>query len=139
MQKKHLSKIGRPTKYRPEMCNMVTELMRNGISKTELISELDISWDTLARWQKNIPEFSEAIKHGEKLSEAWWMKLGRENLYSKNFNHRLWYINMKNRFSWCDKQDHKITNKKEVCIRQEVDSKKIIETIEKIKKKILAD
>lgn len=106
-KKKHPG--GRPTKYLPEMCAKVIELMREGRSKTEVAAELGICWDTLNHWQENNPEFSAAIKAGQRLSEAWWEKIARENLiYSPRgtqLNATLWYMNMKNRFGWRDKQE----------------------------------
>lgn len=57
-------------------------------------------WD---RWMKDEPNFSETIKEGRLLSEAWWNKLARKNLTNKEFNSTLWYMNMKNRFGWTDK------------------------------------
>lgn len=96
---------GRPTKFDPSMCEDLISLMREGASKTEVAAELGISWDTLARWQKENPQFSEAIKVGERLSEAWWLKKGRLNLENKDFNYTGWYMNMKNRHGWRDKQD----------------------------------
>lgn len=100
---------GRPTKYKPEMCDRVIELMKEGASKTEVAADLDITWDTLARWQEENPLFSEAIKRGERLSQAWWERMGRQNLVDPyqgdKFNATLWYMNMKNRFGWRDKSE----------------------------------
>lgn len=100
---------GRPTKYVPKMCEKVIELMSEGASKTEVAAELGICWDTFGRWQNENEEFSEACKKGEKLSEAWWQRIARENLIyhpkSSQLNATLWYMNMKNRFGWRDKQE----------------------------------
>lgn len=105
-----MTKVGRPTKYKSSMCKTVIELMSEGASKTEVCAELNICFDTLARWQNPkcddfILEFSDAIKHGQRLSEAWWQRQGRKNLENKEFSPTLWYMNMKNRFGWRDKQD----------------------------------
>ena len=42
--------------------------------------------------------------HGMELSEAWWLKAGREGLsLGKFFGSSLYYMNMKNRFGWAEK------------------------------------
>lgn len=51
-------------------------------------------------------EFSETLKKGRVLCEAWWITQGRNSLENPKFQAGLWYINMKNRFGWKDKVDH---------------------------------
>lgn len=96
---------GRPTKYKPEYCNAAIEHMKQGGSIEELALVIDVHKDTIYEWAKVHPEFSDAIKRGKSLSEAWWMSTARESLFIKEFNHVLWYMNMKNRFGWKDKQE----------------------------------
>lgn len=62
-------------------------------------------WDDL---QKREREFSEAIIEGRQLAEAWWEGKGREGLITYEgvkFSTQLWFLNMKNRFGWKDKQE----------------------------------
>jgi len=101
------NKPGRPTKYLPEMCETVIELMREGASQDEVIGHLDISRDTFYRWKEENKEFSDAIKRGIRLSQAWWEREGRISLRDREFNYTGWYMNMKNRFKWADKQEVK--------------------------------
>ena len=58
-------------------------------------------WD---RWLKDEPRFSQTIKKGKLLAEAWWHKNGRVNLKDREFNYTGWYMQMKNRFGWKDTQ-----------------------------------
>lgn len=54
------------------------------------------------------PTFSEAIKEGHQLAEAWWQGQGRKGLFTydgEKFSPQLWFMNMKNRFGWRDKQE----------------------------------
>jgi len=90
----------RPTKYRPYMCDMAIELMQKGASHREVASRLMISRSTYYRWRRDKDDFHDAIEMGYIYSCAWRERQGRINLCNKNFNYRLWFINMRNRFGW---------------------------------------
>jgi len=79
-------------------------------------------WD---RWMNEEPEFSETIKNGRLLSEAWWKKTGRKNLGTKDFSYTGWYMNMKNRFGWADKvqNDNKNESSLNITISKDLGSK----------------
>lgn len=94
---------GRPTVYKPEYCDVVIKLMKEGAAKVEVAYELDIDRSTLDDWIAKYPEFSLAFNAAKDASEGWWTKQGRSNLENKDFNSRLWEINMMNRFGWMKK------------------------------------
>ena len=109
-KKKAAKKKGPPTKHRPDMCATIVGLMKQGASKAEVSAELGISRETLNQWTKPGGEYfkqdiSDAVKMGVAQSEAWWEKQGRTNLENRDFSATLWYMNMKNRFGWADKQE----------------------------------
>ena len=89
------------------MCKVVIDLMQEGASQQEVLAVLDISNDTFYRWKKENEEFSETIKRGVQLSQGWWESQGRVSLKDREFNYTGWYMNMKNRFKWADKQEVK--------------------------------
>jgi len=108
-----MKKAGRP----PESINGLPEgwyndiisLYKEGASDVE-VKALIFDWrgsfsnDLWDRWMKEEPQFSETIKKGKLLSEAWWHKNGRVNLKDREFNYTGWYMQMKNRFGWKDTQ-----------------------------------
>lgn len=53
---------GRPTKYLPAYCNEVIETMATGLSLTAFAGEIGVSRDTVNEWQRQHPEFSDAVK-----------------------------------------------------------------------------
>ena len=105
-----MAKTGRPTKYNPEMLEIIIELMQEGASKVEVSAAIDVSFETMAQWCRPDgdyfnKEFSDTIKKGLRLSQAWWERQGRTQLKDKDFSYTGWYMNMKNRFQWADKQE----------------------------------
>jgi len=93
---------GRPTSYKPEYCEMVIPLLKQGMSIEEIGLELDVGYTTIYRWMEEHELFRQAIKKGREFSKAWWMRRGRTDLENKDFSATLWYMNMKNRFGWSD-------------------------------------
>lgn len=78
---------------------------RVSIQKTYDIS--NALWDRLFREpaEGGEVEFQECIKKGEVWRQAWFEEKGQDNLDNKEFQHGLWYMQMKNLFGWKDKSD----------------------------------
>lgn len=84
--------------------NKIIELSNEGASITEIACFLEISKNTLTALTERNPDFLIAIKRCKLLCETWWEKKGRTEMENKDFNSTLWYMNMRNRFGWADKQ-----------------------------------
>jgi hypothetical protein len=104
---------GRPSKYNPEeMLPRLSEVGTVGGSKAEMAVALGISRDTFHSWVKQHPEFSDAVKTAELLSQAWWEKNGRQKTFDSNgFNATAFIFQMKNRFptDWRDVKQTELT------------------------------
>jgi len=103
----------RPTKYTEDIPERVLEYMYQGLSIEEIAYELKISKQTFYTWCEKYPELLDAKKRGTDFAQGWWMKQARLNLKDKDFNATLFYMNMKNRFGWADKQEHKVSGDKD--------------------------
>jgi transposase-like protein len=55
---------GRPTDYRPEMCEQVQQWVQDGIVNHEIAARLGIVESTLYDWKNTFPEFAEAFEIG---------------------------------------------------------------------------
>lgn len=94
--------------------SQVLELYEQGASDVEAMALLyklrgSFSKTIFKRWMKEEVKFRSTIKRGHMLAQAWWEMQGRTNLNSYKdgpaFSSTLWYMNMKNRYGWKDKNE----------------------------------
>ncbi len=107
--KKQLKDIGLPENWK----DIILEESAKGCSDVEIRAHLCMlggkfshhTWDTL---KDRDAEFTDTLKKGKILCQAWWEKQSRQSLdHSKNtvFETGSWFANMKNRFGWKDKSE----------------------------------
>ena len=89
----------------------IISMSKEGASIVEIAIELDISRTTLAAMTERDEYFMNTIKRCKRYCEAWWLRKGRTELENRDFSPTLWYMNMKNRFGWTDKQQTDVTSK----------------------------
>ena len=105
---------GRPLKKLKDLPegweNTIINLSKEGASIVELAVALDISRQTLYNLSERDEYFLDTIKKCKRYCEAWWLSKGRTELDNRDFSYTGWYMNMKNRFGWADKQENKNDN-----------------------------
>src|SRR5690554_5877361 len=99
--------VGRPSKYKPEYCQMLIDHMAEGASMTSFAAEIDVARSTLNEWADEYPDFSEAVKKGKAKCAAWWERVGRKNAITGDGNATLVIFGLKNMGAedWRDKQE----------------------------------
>lgn len=103
---------GRPTAYRPEFCERIRDMAREGKTPVEWADQLDVARSTLDNWCEIIPEFSEAYSRARESCQAWWIQQGRKGVFhGKEFNDRQWKTMVYNLFrdDWQDERSINIS------------------------------
>lgn len=85
---------GRPTKYKPEYCNLIIEIGESGGWLSEMAEACDVHRSTMDEWAANHPEFSEALSRAKQKAQAWFEREGRFGLTADKFNSALWQKQM---------------------------------------------
>lgn len=81
---------GRPSLYKPEYCETVIELGKEGKSMTSMALACNVDRKTLDDWARAHEEFSAALTRARALSLEWWEKKAQENVDNPKFNSSLW-------------------------------------------------
>ena len=96
-------KLGRPTLYRPEYCQMLIDHMSKGHSLESFGAMIrgGVDKDTIYEWIKKHPDFSVAFREARQKAMIWWEKIGMGQAAGKvKGNSGTWIFWMKNRFGW---------------------------------------
>lgn len=109
-------------KFNDEELKKIQEWMYEGKSIKQIARLLKVSRQWLHELMLGDSKLNDTIQLGKEYAEAWWEEQGQANLWNKEFNHQLFYMNMKNRFGWKDKNEsvqtvsisHEIKNIKQI-------------------------
>jgi len=90
----------KPAKYvfKPEMCDRMIALGKEGASQKMIWSDLGITKTAAETMKKNHPEFAEALDMALVHSQAHWERLMLANAENKNFNTRMVEVAVRGQF-----------------------------------------
>lgn len=94
-------------KYTKDTPRQVMGLFARGKSVGAVCASLGITNETYIKWQKDYPEFKEAVELGKMLEQEHWEQIGYEAMLGKikDFNSQVWSLTVKNRFNYKEKTE----------------------------------
>ena len=132
--------LGRPTKYKPEYCQLLIDHMSKGYSYQCFGSVVGVAKSTVEDWEKKKAAFRGAKEVGTALSLHFWEKIGINAVCGRipGFNASAYIFTMKNKFNWTDRTDLKIDAtitgfEKEFSQLRDVPRKELIKLVKKPK------
>ena len=106
---------GRPSSYRPEYCERVIEMGKNGYSIASMASELDVDKASILRWRDEHEEFRTALSKALVHAQHWWERTGVLGMLEggKGFNALVWKVSMQARFreDYTERKVQEVTGK----------------------------
>lgn len=110
---------GRPTDYKPEYCELVIKMGRQGKSKAQIAATIGVTRVTMWGWAQKNEEFFNALALSEDLALQWWEDIAQDHLKQTKdgvtLNTSLWSRSMAARFpkDYTDRTKHEVTGKDE--------------------------
>ncbi len=89
---------GRPTDYRPEYCDLVIELGKQGKSVVQMACAIGVSRQSLYEWASVHSAFSDAFTLARQWAQDWWETQGQQGMTADRFNAAVWSRSMAARF-----------------------------------------
>lgn len=66
--------------YRPEYCDLLLDMMKEGATYYQVAAKIGVSYGTMLKWSKEQPEFGEAYAMGGDWARGYYDKKGNEHL-----------------------------------------------------------
>lgn len=112
---------GRPTKYKPEYCELIIEKMSKGLSVVQFAAEIGVAKHSIYEWADVHPKFSDALKKGQTACEGYWERIIQaksvKKLPGSDALLKFW---MQNRFRWSEKVDQNIKSEESITFTTQI-------------------
>lgn len=94
-------------KFQEKYCDMLIRHMEEGFTFNSFAAKIGVATHTLFNWRKKYPEFQAAFDIGYAKGMYHWEQIGKAGITGmlKGFNGWAWFLIMRNRFGWNNKQE----------------------------------
>lgn len=89
---------GQPTLYKPEYCQIVEDLGKQGKSVAQIASILNVDRATVYRWADVSEDFRDSLSRAKTFEQDWWETHAQRNLKAKHYQAQVWRTSMSARF-----------------------------------------
>jgi len=102
-----MSNLGRPTKYSPEIGEVVFGLMDDGLSVVQVARKLNVSRSTIYKWADDNSDFSDIFTRAREAGEAHWEYKFTAMMQSRasDSSQSLVKLYFANRFNWSENDE----------------------------------
>lgn len=132
--------FGRPSKYKPEYCELLIDHMSKGLSFESFAGVVGTCKQTIYNWTEEFPAFLDAKSQATAKCRLWWEEAGLSGMFmggkDNPFQSAIWVYNMKCRFrdEWTERKDVVL----QAQVQDTTPKESAEETLERLKK-MLAD
>jgi hypothetical protein len=105
-----MNKVGRPSKYKEEYCDMLIDHMAAGLSYESFAGLLGVTRDCLYKWESMHENFLYSKKVGKEKMLLYFERMGLSMAAGKlkGGNAATYIFTMKNKCGWTDKLEQEI-------------------------------
>ncbi len=96
------TKTGRPSDYRPEMCDDLIEYMSQGYSLTQWCAKNNMYTEKAQDWMVSYPQFGVAYKIAREKCEEVWEEKVKNSMNDRTVNFGVLKMYMGHRFKWAE-------------------------------------
>ena len=91
-----------------EKLEVIEGWARDGLTDEQIASKMGINPDTLYKYKKRYPEFSEALKKGKEVIDRQVEKVLLEKAIEGNMTAIIFWLKNRKPNTWRDRQEHKV-------------------------------
>lgn len=87
------------TNYKPEYCEMLLDYAEEGKTIEEFAGKIRVSLSTIFSWEKNFPEFNDAVEIAKCKEAGYWLAAARK-YFEEKFCYKVYLFTMVNKFGF---------------------------------------
>lgn len=97
---------GRPTEFKPQYIEQVTEFAAAGLTDAEIAEELGVNASTIWRWKGRFPEFCNALKCAKDVADERVIRSLYQKALAGDVTACIFWLKNRRKEEWRDRHEH---------------------------------